>query len=644
MPDLRELASDPRFKDLSPDAKKIVVSRVSASDKEFSSLSKDAQKVVLGRLLGPPDKGAEHLRAQSRVAFPGPTGLPETSGGMGGVVGGTAMGLLGGTGGFLSHYAGKAANIVGLKKVGDFFTEAEKDIDLAREDVRTQSSGAAIADTLGETIGNIAVFAGAGKAVKATGLSMGAVSDLGPISDAFLKNIMGASALKMVDIFGTTDKKERQAVIDSAPWDILSQGALATVHHLGSKLGDIASVAKARRTISEVAHVPIEEAPRVAEASVSTGAPVSVRLKAAQEHGRAAAYVVRTEENISRVQKAAEMIPKEPVTVPPSFGKPIYDTQEKIDAQKAQLENILKMAQSEHRAALIEFEKSSAYVKEVNGTPIESPVSQKLPSRIRKVAEAGGRTQATSDEMAQAISKKAMDIDKSEEEAARRFLGIQEEARALRSKVKVVKSEKVERGPQSETPKRSYDEVQDEIDKVEERLGPDADTPELKKLYEERDSIGARELDEARTSLMGRAKDAGLNEKEASRVLADAYSVGKKSDVFEQYQASEYTEKLATRPMKEQAERVYSILADERGIPMDSMGDAFKDKKTTGDSLRLVRSINDYFRPRDLPVRGEIGPLSEQPGVSSIERMRNARKSMKDTIKDVAEKDPCLMS
>lgn len=67
MSTVRDLAADPEFRRLTPEAQRIVVDRVASEDKEFQGLDSEAQQVVRTKILQPPPPPTELTTAQQIV-------------------------------------------------------------------------------------------------------------------------------------------------------------------------------------------------------------------------------------------------------------------------------------------------------------------------------------------------------------------------------------------------------------------------------------------------------------------------------------------------------------------------------------------------------------------------------------------------
>lgn len=174
------------------------------------------------------------------------------------------------------------------------------------------------------------------------------------------------------------------------------------------------------------------------------------------------------------------------------------------------------------------------------------------------------------------------------------------------------------------TSKRSYDEVQKDIDDAYDAagFGPDATASDLikfdesnakmRELYAERDAIGARELQESIGEISGRLKHIGLKQNEIDRVLNIFALDPKKRDAFAQYQAEEYTKEFATTDLARRAEDVAIALAAERGEDFDEVRDI--SSQTKRDAARATKDIYKYFKG-EAPVESPRleGNAEEEP-------------------------------
>lgn len=165
--------------------------------------------------------------------------------------------------------------------------------------------------------------------------------------------------------------------------------------------------------------------------------------------------------------------------------------------------------------------------------------------------------------------------------------------------------------------KRTYEEVQREIDALEEKPGAEK---QVEALYQEREAIGAGELSESLADIQGRLAKSGIRGKDAEAVL-DYYSLRPgKVGATEQYFAAEYTEKFAQRPISEQVEGVAIKLAAERGELFDAVQDI--SARTKKDAALAVREVAGYFRgvePTRMPKPQPISPLEAKPAAKGIE-------------------------
>ncbi|KKL16211.1 hypothetical protein LCGC14_2497860, partial [marine sediment metagenome] len=194
--------------------------------------------------------------------------------------------------------------------------------------------------------------------------------------------------------------------------------------------------------------------------------------------------------------------------------------------------------------------------------------------------------------------------------------------------------------------KRTYDEVQKEIDAFEGNLearGVDitklADSEavararkigvepgprmpsELDALYRERNAIGGGELSESLADLQGRLANNGIRGKDAEVVL-EYYSLRPgKVEAIDQYFAAEYTEKFARMPFKKQVEGVAIKLAARRGEQFD----AFEDVSATSraDAAKAVTVIREYF-----------GAPKPQTVMEAIRKSQEGRKPVFDEFGD----------
>lgn len=168
---------------------------------------------------------------------------------------------------------------------------------------------------------------------------------------------------------------------------------------------------------------------------------------------------------------------------------------------------------------------------------------------------------------------------------------------------------------------RTYQEVQDDIDKAEgelEKSGQEitrlyfpehADVlknapgwkpmPEsLVKLYAERDAIGSGQLKESVGKIVDNLQRAGIKDDKEIRHLLEYYALDpNRTDSAKQYLAAEHTQGAVDSSPLEQVKKAYSVLAAERGIPMDDYDDLWRDKKTTQDAIAAVKAIHSYFYP-----------------------------------------------
>jgi hypothetical protein len=162
-----------------------------------------------------------------------------------------------------------------------------------------------------------------------------------------------------------------------------------------------------------------------------------------------------------------------------------------------------------------------------------------------------------------------------------------------------------------EATKLTYQEAQDRIDEIENRLeqqgvdlsklyfsgmesleesGYSKMPDELEQAYRDRDQIGQNDLE---TNIGDIKKMLGkvASEAEQKRILKE-YALDA-TDVGGQYMASTYTEKTVKSDPLQQAEKIAYILADERGEMFDELKDV--SAKTMQDAVDIVNGIGDYF-------------------------------------------------
>jgi len=125
---------------------------------------------------------------------------------------------------------------------------------------------------------------------------------------------------------------------------------------------------------------------------------------------------------------------------------------------------------------------------------------------------------------------------------------------------------------------------------------------ELEALYNKRDAIDEGQLDKSIDTISQSLRESGLSEIEVTRIL-EKYSLsrGRPGDT-RVYVAAQHTQRAASVDPRKQAEDVYIALAAERGIPMDSAGDLWRDQKTTEDTVKAVGAIWRFFHGDAVPV------------------------------------------
>lgn len=184
---------------------------------------------------------------------------------------------------------------------------------------------------------------------------------------------------------------------------------------------------------------------------------------------------------------------------------------------------------------------------------------------------------------------------------------------------------------------RSYDEVQNEIDSVEDELelqgvdtskmynpsDPEAETirgtlpdyqpmpDRLAKLYEERESIGATEFETGREALSSNLASLGLTVGEVRKVL-QYYSVDpdKSGAVEQSMSASSTMGTIRKKTQEQQAEEIAYTLANARNESFDGLRDI--SKKTLKDAAKVVQLTKQFLDPETSPVAPEV-TLAREP-------------------------------
>jgi intein/homing endonuclease/GGDEF domain-containing protein len=192
-------------------------------------------------------------------------------------------------------------------------------------------------------------------------------------------------------------------------------------------------------------------------------------------------------------------------------------------------------------------------------------------------------------------------------------------------------------------PTRSYDDVQRDIDDMETKLedgnGPrmfyftrqpgheilkgavayngvpyEPMPPELEDLYDERDKIGSKQLQQSIDEISGALEKSGIKDDAERRRVLDYYMLDpKRTDAAKQYLASEYTMETVNRPLLKQAEDLYSTLAPGRDIPMDDRDDLWHNRELTKDAHAAVKAVHSYF------YGGDARALDKPRGVEPVD-------------------------
>ena len=166
---------------------------------------------------------------------------------------------------------------------------------------------------------------------------------------------------------------------------------------------------------------------------------------------------------------------------------------------------------------------------------------------------------------------------------------------------------------------------------------------ELQRLYQQRDTLGATELQRSIDGISTELRRAGVQEHDLPDVLKSIALDPNRTDALGQNSAYEHTQKLALGDPKHLAEEIYIKLAAKRGLDVEfsrTTDDIIHpDKQTLADARNAVVGIRKYFEgggkfllaaPERKPEPGTLSarsPAPEKPYSFTHERFAGVREA-----------------